>query len=114
MKVSLPPYNDRQGSQGWMDWFRDLLNKINKVNTYEAAVGVTAIPASSTTEVSVSVPGLSAFDTVYVNKPTHQAGIGVANARASAANTLAITFMNATAGSINTTAETYRIMAISK
>ena len=52
-------------------------------------------------------------DKVSVAKPTTQAGLGIVNARVSAANTLAITFMNATAGAIVPTAsETYQVSVI--
>jgi hypothetical protein len=47
---------------------------------------------------------------VSVSKPSANAGLGVVNARVSAANTLALTFMNATGGAINPGAETYKIV----
>jgi hypothetical protein len=48
--------------------------------------------------------GLLTTDFVYVNKPTAQAGLGIVGARVSAADTLALTFMNATAATITPTA----------
>jgi len=58
----------------------------------------------TTAEQTVTVPGLAVGDMVYVSKPTAQAGLGVAGARVSAADTLAITFVNPTAGGLTPTA----------
>ena len=58
----------------------------------------------TTAEQTVTVPGLAVGDMVFVSKPTAQAGLGVAGARVSAADTLAITFVNPTAGGITSTA----------
>ena len=72
---------------------------------------LTAVSTITTSEQTVTVAGLNVGDAVVVNKPTHQAGLGIVNARVSAANTLAITFMNTTAGSITPTAsEIYKVV----
>lgn len=60
--------------------------------------------ANTSAEQTTTVPGLRVGDVVTVNKPTAQAGIGVVNARVSAADTLAITFMNSTASGVTSTA----------
>ena len=75
-------------------------------------VGTLAAVATITTaEQTVSVPGLNVGDAVFVNKPTHQAGLGIAGARVSAKDTLAITFVNPTAGGITPTAsEIYKVV----
>ena len=68
------------------------------------------VAANTTAEQTFTVTGLAVGDVVFVNKPTAQAGLGIVGARVSAANTLAITFVNATASPITpTAAETYRI-----
>ena len=65
----------------------------------------------TTSEQTVTVPGLNVGDVVVVNKPTHQTGLGIVGARVSAANTLAITFSNPTAAGITPTAsEIYRVV----
>lgn len=57
-----------------------------------------------------TVPGLQVGDFVQVQKPTAQAGLGIAGALVTAANTLGITFVNPTAGNITPTAgEVYLI-----
>lgn len=51
-------------------------------------------------------------DKVFVNKPSLTAGLGVVNARVSDADTLALTFVNATGAAIDPAAETYQILAV--
>lgn len=74
-------------------------------------VKVTFDPASvatiTTAEQAVTVPGAKVGDMVFVNKPTLTAGLGLAGARVSAANTVYITFVNPTAGSIDAGSEVY-------
>jgi hypothetical protein len=75
----------------------------------QAALTPSAVSANTTAEQTFTVTGLQVGDMVAgINKPTAQAGLGIVGMRVSAANTLAITFSNNTAGSITPTAgETY-------
>lgn len=75
----------------------------------QAALTPSAVSANTTAEQTFTVTGLAVGDMVAgINKPTTQAGLGIVGSRVSAANTLAITFSNNTAGSITPTAgETY-------
>ena len=71
------------------------------------------VAANTTAEQTFTVNGLQVGDFVEVNKPTSQAGLGLANFRVSAANTLAITFSNNTASGITPTAgESYQILVV--
>ena len=67
-----------------------------------------SIAAATTAEQTVTVPGVLPGDYIEVTKPTLTAGVGIVNARVSAANTVAITWVNATAGAIDPPAETYQ------
>lgn len=80
---------------------------------YTVDVGTLAeVAADTSAEQTVTVTGLTTDDAVMVSKPTAQAGIGIVGARVSAANTLAITFMNATASGVTPTAdEVYKVVA---
>lgn len=80
---------------------------VRKVN-----VGVlVAVAANTSAEQTVAAPGLLVGDFVSVVKPSFQAGLGVVNARVSAANTLAITFSNLTIGALTPTAsEIYLVL----
>lgn len=76
------------------------------------AISPAQVVNATTSEQTFTVTGLTTSDAVFVVKPTHQAGLGIVNARVSAADTLAITFMNATAATITPTAsETYKVIA---
>jgi hypothetical protein len=79
---------------------------------YHKAVTISPaqVAANTTAEQTFTVSGLAVGDVVFVNKPTAQAGLGIAGVRVSAANTLAITFVNATASPITPTAsESYQV-----
>lgn len=78
-----------------------------------AQLAPTSVAANTTAEQTFTVPGLpfinSSPATVFVNKPSFQAGLAIAGCRISAANTLAITFENITASAIVPTTEMYTI-----
>jgi hypothetical protein len=85
-----------------------------------AALQTTAIlsPASvasnTVSEQYFTVTGVSAGQTVIVNKPTAQAGLIITNARASGTNQVAIQFSNLTGSTITpTAAETYTFASAS-
>lgn len=80
-----------------------------------AIVGITIDPASvaagTTAEQTFTVPGLRLTDLIVsVTKPTLTAGVGIVNARVSAANTLAISFANATAAPVDAGPELYKVL----
>lgn len=69
-----------------------------------------SVAANTTAEQTFTVAGLKVGDVVFVNKPTSQAGLGIAGVRVSATDTLAINFVNATASPIVPTAsEKYQV-----
>ena len=63
-----------------------------------------SVAANTTAEQTFTVLGLQVGDFVNITKPSSQAGLGIANCRVSAANTLAITFSNNTISPIVPTA----------
>lgn len=81
----------------------------------QATLSPAAVAANTSAEQTFTVTGLAVGDVVgTINKPTAQAGIGVVGCRVSAANTLAITFANFTAGSITPTASEVYVFKISR
>lgn len=81
----------------------------------QASLSPAAVSANTTAEQTFTVNGLAVGDVVgSINKPTAQAGLFIAGVRVSAANTLAITFGNATAGSITPTASEIYSFKISR
>lgn len=71
----------------------------------------TALTASTTTAESFTVPGLNVGDAIEVNSNAAQtAGVGIGNARVTAASTLEILFTNCTAGTPTPVAGLYTIV----
>lgn len=71
---------------------------------------VAEVAANLSAEQTFTVNGLDTDMVVMVGKPALKAGIVVGNVRVSAANTLAITFGNCTAGALTPTAsEVYKL-----
>ena len=93
-------------------WFRALRDAFAKVRTFELELAPSLVGATTTSEQSFIVPGLAVNDIVYVNKPSHDAGLGIVGCRVSAADTLRLTFMNTTGGGLTPATETYLIVAI--
>ncbi len=73
-----------------------------------------AVAANTTAEQTFTVTGLKTSDFVLsVSKPSAQAGLGIGNARVSAANTLALTFSNNTGSPITPTpSEVYDLFVL--
>jgi len=84
------------------------------INSYAPTLTPSAVAANTTAEQTFTVTGLAGTPSlVIVNKPTAQAGLGIAGVRVSAANTLAINYSNDTSGSITPTAsEVYQVVEL--
>jgi hypothetical protein len=81
------------------------------VTRYTTTINPASVGAATSVEQTFTVTGLLAGDIVLaVNKPTATTGLGIVNARVSAADTLAITFMNATAGAVDAASESYEVV----
>ena len=92
-----------------------VLGNITKQFVVSAALTPVAVAQATTAEQTFTVKGLLPGDHVAVNKPTAQAGLGIVGARVSAADTLAITYVNVpSGGNITPTAETYLILVSRK
>src|SRR6185312_7447549 len=77
-----------------------------KIGMFNLTLSPVAVAANTTAEQTFANTGIGLLTTdfVDVSKPTAQAGLGIVGVRVSAADTLAITFSNNTAGSITPTA----------
>jgi hypothetical protein len=86
---------------------------LTRLAYYTATLTPAEVAANTCAEELFTVTGITAGDVVFVNKPTAQAGLGVAGIRASAANQVGINFCNNTvAGITPTAAEVYLFGAI--
>ena len=69
-----------------------------------------ALGTATSAEETFTVNGVKVGDLVFINKPSATAGVGIVGARVSAENTIGITFMNATAATVNPASETYSLI----
>jgi hypothetical protein len=97
-------------SRIWDRWLNTLRDLQREHFTVSQELDVASVAANTSAEQTFTVAGLLTDMQISVSKPSVNAGLGVVNARVSAANTLALTFMNATGGAINPGAETYKIV----
>lgn len=82
------------------------------VSVQDLVINPASVATITTAEQTFTLAGLKTTDFVVVSKPTLTAGLGIAGARVSAADTLAITFVNPTAGSVDAGSETYRVLIL--
>jgi hypothetical protein len=86
-------------------------------NTYGSYVISASLTPSAVLTITAptqtfTVPGLRTTDFVQVNTPPQTAGVTLAAARVSAADTLALTFVNPTVGSVTPAAGVHTILVI--
>lgn len=79
------------------------------MSSLTATLTPASVAANTTAEQTFTVANLPANSQVIVNKPSTQAGLGLGGVRVSAANTLAINFINNTATAIVPPSEVYTI-----
>lgn len=80
------------------------------------AVAVTFNPAAvatiTTAEQTVTVTGVKVGDFIIAMKPTLTTGVTIGNVRVSAVDTIAVQFVNPTAGSVDPASETWQFLVI--
>lgn len=69
-----------------------------------------AVATITTAEQTVTVVGVKVGDFVIAMKPSITTGVTIGNVRVSAADTIAIQFVNPTAGSVNPASETWQFL----
>lgn len=81
----------------------------NTAGIYTVAASITPaeVATITTAEQTFTVNGVKVGDAVQVSPPGHQAGVTIGTARVSAADTVAITFVNPTAAGVTPTAGSY-------
>ena len=85
---------------------------LTKAVVYSQTITPASVGAATVAEQTFTVTGLTTADKVLVNLfPTGNA-TGIAGVRVSATNTLAISYVNPTAGALTPAAGTYNIVAI--
>lgn len=85
---------------------------ITGIKVYSASLTPSSVGAATVVEQTFTVAGLTTADKVIVNPPALANAIGICSPRVSAADTLAIRFVNPTAGSLTPAAGTYTVLAV--
>ena len=109
------PQHPREGvvNTSWDRWFNIISTNSVSVFDFEVTINPASVAAATTAEQDFTVSGLGQNDLILsLTKPTLTAGIGIVNSRVKAANTLSVTFINATAGVIDPPSETYKLVVI--
>lgn len=114
-----PPPREFPGLPGadWLrsahyQWLLRLVGVFPRVRAFSPSLTPASVAANTSAEQTFTVEGLSTSDSVSVNGPAPTAGCVPVHARVSAADTLAITFMNTTAGGLTPAAGAYAVLAI--
>lgn len=110
--IEPPKYLELAATSKLHKWLMNLWGVFPKIQTFTVTLDVSSVSANTTSEQTVTVNGLTTQDIVYINKPSHTTGLGIVNCRVSAANTLAVTFMNTTGSPIDPGSEDYFVVAI--
>lgn len=84
---------------------------LTKAVVYTPTLTPASVAAAVVAEQTFTVTGLTTADKVIVNPPAIANATGIAGARVSAADTLAIRFVNPTAGALTPTSGTYTVLA---
>lgn len=97
----------------WDRWYNIISRTSSYLADFEITINPTSVAANTTAEQTFTVTGLGVNDIpLALIKPTATAGLGIVGIRVSAANTLAVTFINATALGIDPPSETYKLVVI--
>lgn len=86
--------------------------QITQIAVYSQTITAASVAAATVAEQTFTVTGLTTADKVIVNPAAISNATGIAGVRVSAANTLAVRFVNPTAGALTPTAGTWSIVAI--
>ena len=70
--------------------------------------------ANTTVETTYTVNGIMPGDFIEINKPSHTTGLSIGNVRASAANQIAIQWVNSTTSSITNTPNELYLIAVTR
>ena len=99
-------------TQTWLRWFQRIQQLSRRVEVYRPTLTATSVAAQSTNEQTFTVAGLTTDDVIVVNKITHQSGLSFGNVRVSAADTLAIQYLNTATAAVTPTSEAYRVATV--
>lgn len=85
---------------------------ITAIAVYSPNLTPASVGAAAVAEQTFTVAGLTTADKVIVNPPVNATATGIAGARVSAANTLAVRFVNPTAAALTPAAGVHTVIAV--
>lgn len=85
--------------------------EITQIRVYSPSITPASVAAATVAEQTFTVTGLTTADKVVVCPPVNGTSTGIAGARVSAADTLAIRFTNPTAGALTPAAGVHSVVA---
>ena len=85
---------------------------ITQIRVYSQSVTPASVSPATAAEQTFTVTGLTTADKVFMNPAATGNATGVCSCRVTASNTIGITFVNPTAGSLTPGAGTYTFVAI--
>lgn len=91
------------------NWVRRVVYpNLETVSVFSQSWTPSSVAANTSAEQTTTVTGVNSYDYVLsVNPPSSTAGVGLVGHRVSADNTVAVTFMNTTAGALSPPSGTY-------
>ncbi len=108
-----PHHEDFEVTTDGLRWLNLVHQRLVDIRKEDLTWNPAAIAANTTAEQTVTLSGLKTDDIILaVIKPTVTAGVGIIQSRVSAADTLAVTWINTTAGSLNPAEEVYTVVYI--
>jgi len=104
---------DNSSKDAWDRWYNLVSGSSVLLFDFDVTINPASVAANTTAEQTFTVNGLGANDIpLVVLKPSATAGVGIVGWRNAGANTIGITFVNATAGAIDPPSESYKIVII--
>lgn len=85
---------------------------ISQIKVYTAALTPSSVNSATVAEQTYTVTGLTTADKVIVNPPSISNATGIVGARVSAKDTLALRWVNPTAGALTPTSGNYIVISI--
>ena len=102
------------GSEKWAEWFNRIIGAVRKTSLHEVTLTPSSVSAGATSKQTFTVTGLTVNDIVTVNPPTTNTSIIISLPRVSAADTLELVFYNNSGGALTPNAGNYLIKATRK
>ena len=110
--ISPPQLDEIASPHLFLRWLRKLRDGFPKMQTYRVSLTPSSVAANTVAEQTFTVPGVRANDIIGMSPPGTTSGVGIAGARVSADDTVAVAFVNPTGGGLTPPAGNYLFTSI--